>query len=242
MFTTITLADACGRSGQGNGPGADRFCNMFQPGVFNPTAQPTYILYATNNKGYNTDFNNLGPILGVAWRPNVQSGWLRALLGDPELATVNGGFTRSFVRTRLDQFLNVYNGNPGQTIPATRSTSTTAFPIVGGRATRACGRFSTARRTASARRRSTQPHVPAAGIDRRRQRHLHHVRQRLELQPEHRGAVDRLLERELPALGHEGHGLRGAVSGQSQVRGVDGRELERHEHLGDELVRIERAR
>ncbi len=138
VFSTISLADACGASGQGQGPSADgakdRFCNMFQPGTFgNPTAPaPSYYLYTKYNKGYNTDFNNLGPIVGVAWRPNVQSGWLRALLGDPEIATVNGGFTRSFVRTRLDQFLNVYNGNPGQTIAATRSTSTTAFPIVGG--------------------------------------------------------------------------------------------------------------
>ncbi len=138
VFSTISLSDACGASGQGQGPSADgakdRFCNMFQPGTFgNPTApQPSYFLYDKSNKGYNTDLNNLGPILGVAWRPNVQSGWLRALLGDPEIATVNGGFTRSFVRTRLDQFLNVYNGNPGQTIAATRSTSTTAFPLVGG--------------------------------------------------------------------------------------------------------------
>jgi hypothetical protein len=34
------------------------------------------------------------------------------------------------VRSRVDQFLNVYNGNPGQTIPANRSTATTAFPLV----------------------------------------------------------------------------------------------------------------
>jgi hypothetical protein len=135
-FTTISLTDACGASGMGQGASADgstnRFCNMFQPGVFgNPTApQPSYILYTKDNKGYNTDLNNVGPVVGVAWRPNVQDGWLRKLLGDPELATVNAGYTRSFVRTRLDQFLNVYNGNPGQTIPATRSTSTSAFPIV----------------------------------------------------------------------------------------------------------------
>ena len=102
------------------------------PGVYNAPDQPepTYIQYGSATKGYETDLNNLGPILGIAWRPNVQDGWLRKLLGDPELATINGGFTRSFVRTRMDQFLNVYNGNPGQFIPATRSTSSSAFPIV----------------------------------------------------------------------------------------------------------------
>jgi hypothetical protein len=55
---------------------------------------------------------------------------MRTILGDPELATVSGGYTRSFARPQLDQFLNVFNGNPGQTIPATRSTATGAFPLV----------------------------------------------------------------------------------------------------------------
>src|SRR4029453_11516044 len=76
VFTTITTDDACGPSGKGTGPSADgskdRFCNMFNPGVFNnPTiGAPAYILYTKDNKGYNTDFNNLGPVIGAAWRPN----------------------------------------------------------------------------------------------------------------------------------------------------------------------------
>ena len=136
VYTTISQADSCGPSGIGAGPSADgstdRFCSMFRPGAYgNPTAGvPSYFLYTKDNKGYSTDFNNLGPVVGIAWRPNVQDGWLRTILGDPEIATVNGGFTRSFVRTTLTNFLTVYDGNPGQTIPATRSTSTTAFPIV----------------------------------------------------------------------------------------------------------------
>ncbi len=36
---------------------------------------------------YKTDWNNFAPNVGVAWRPNVQGGWLRTLLGDPEQAT-----------------------------------------------------------------------------------------------------------------------------------------------------------
>jgi hypothetical protein len=88
---------------------------MFQPGVFNNPTQgtPVYVAYSADTKGYSTDFSNIGPVAGIAWRPNVQSGFLRKILGDPELATINGGFTRSFVRSRFDQFLNVYNGNPG---------------------------------------------------------------------------------------------------------------------------------
>ena len=135
VFSTITTYDACGPSGLGQGVSADgatdRFCNMFQPGYLpSPAVTPTYIQYDVTNKGYNTDFNNIGPNVGIAWRPNRQTGWLRTFLGDPELATINAGYTRSFNRERMDQFLNVYDGNPGQTIPATRSTSSTAFPLV----------------------------------------------------------------------------------------------------------------
>ncbi len=135
-FSTISTSDACGPSGFGQGPTADgsdsRFCNMFNPGVFNNPGltQPVYVPYSSDTKGYSTDFNNISPVAGIAWRPNVQSGFLRKVLGDPELATINGGFTRSFVRTRMDNFLNIYQGNPGQTTPATRSTAVGAFPIV----------------------------------------------------------------------------------------------------------------
>ena len=134
-FTTMTNSDSCGVSGLGAGPTADgakdRFCNMFQPGVIlNPGVVPTYYEYTTDTKGYETDLNNFAPNVGVAWRPNKQDGLWRKFLGDPELATVSGGYTRSFARPQLDQFLNVFNGNPGQTIPLTRSTSTGAFPLV----------------------------------------------------------------------------------------------------------------
>jgi hypothetical protein len=137
-FTAITMTDSCGISGLGEGP-AGRLCNMFNGGnltgpgladIRNPTNVPMYNAYTSDTKGYDTDFNNLAPNAGIAWRPNVQSGWLRTLLGDPELATVNGGFTRSFQVTQIGNYINVYNGNPGQSISLTRSTATGAFPIV----------------------------------------------------------------------------------------------------------------
>jgi hypothetical protein len=94
---------------------------MFNPGdIRNPTVTPEYFSYSAQTKGYETDFNNFAPNVGVAWRPNVQNGFMRTFLGDPEIATINAGYTRSFNRERLDSFLNIYNGNPGQTIPATR--------------------------------------------------------------------------------------------------------------------------
>jgi hypothetical protein len=136
VFTAMgALSDACGTSGfqdQSHPDGGDRFCNMFNPGSFlDPTAPaPTYVQYSAKTKGYDTDFNNIAPNVGVAWRPNVQEGWLRNVLGDPEIASVSGGYSKSYNRERLDGFLNVYNGNPGQTVPGTRSTATGAFPLV----------------------------------------------------------------------------------------------------------------
>ena len=60
---------------------------------------PEYILYTARTPRATTRTSTTwGRTSAFAWRPNVQNGWLRTLLGDPELATINGGFTRSFVR------------------------------------------------------------------------------------------------------------------------------------------------
>ena len=37
----------------------------------------------TTTRAFKTEWGNFAPNVGVAWRPNVQSGWLRAVLGDP---------------------------------------------------------------------------------------------------------------------------------------------------------------
>jgi hypothetical protein len=130
-FTMSTIEDLCGPSGLGDGRFDGRQCNLFNPGVLNsPNQVPQYVFYDPNRPGYATDKNNFAPNLGASWRPNVQDGWLRALLGDPDQATVSGGFTRAFNRERMDRFINVFGGNPGSTVPATRSTAATAFPIV----------------------------------------------------------------------------------------------------------------
>ena len=44
---------------------------------------PEFTQFTTGTRGYNTDWNNLAPNIGVAWRPDVETGWLRTLLGDP---------------------------------------------------------------------------------------------------------------------------------------------------------------
>jgi hypothetical protein len=128
--TTVSLEDFCGPSGLGAGPGG-RECNLFNPGVLNnPGVVPTYNLYSADTAGYATDYNNLAPVLGVSYRPNVQDGFLRKLLGDPEQAVLSSGYTRAFNRERIDRFTGTFGNNPGSTVAATRGTGSTNFPLV----------------------------------------------------------------------------------------------------------------
>ncbi len=118
-FSMSTLADLCGRSGVGSGPGG-RGCNFFQPGTLTGIT-PQYVQYDSGNPGYETDWNNFAPNVGAAWRPNVQDGWLRALLGDPDQATIRADYSVAFTRERMDRFTGLYSANPGAAINANRT-------------------------------------------------------------------------------------------------------------------------
>ena len=96
VYSRNTMADLCGISGPGDGPGG-RECNLFNPGVFNPGAQaPVYDLYTAGSPGYETEYDNFAPNVGVAWQPNVSEGWLRTLLGDPSQATIRASYGVSY--------------------------------------------------------------------------------------------------------------------------------------------------
>ena len=116
IMSTSFYADACGISGVG----ADGVCRFFQPGASGGIV-PSYVQYDSGRPGYNTDWNNLAPNLGVAWRPNVQSGLMRAILGDPELATVRAGYSVTYSREGMGVFTGQYGSNPGSTLSVTRS-------------------------------------------------------------------------------------------------------------------------
>ena len=105
---------------------------MFQPGNLAGGAGfvPSYTAFTPGTSGYKTDWNNVAPNVGVAWRPNVQTGFLRRLLGDPDQATVRAGYAVSYSLERLDRFSALYGDNPGGEIAATRNY-TTGFPMLG---------------------------------------------------------------------------------------------------------------
>jgi len=135
-YSMTTLADACGVSGFAPvGRVDNRQCNLFQPNViYNPNIAMAYQQYNPGSPGYDTKWTKFAPNFGLAWRPNVQNGILRTLLGDPEQALVRGTFGVSFNQPRMDAFTGTFGGNPGGTLAtgATRGTGSTNFPLYTG--------------------------------------------------------------------------------------------------------------
>lgn len=121
-MTTASLADICGVSGIGSG-GIYQACNFFQAGASGGKV-PEFAQLTSGTRGYNVDWNNLSPNIGLAWRPNVERGWLRALLGDPAQATLRAGYAESFERQGIGGFTVIYGPNPGSTLSLTRNANT----------------------------------------------------------------------------------------------------------------------
>ena len=59
----------------------------------------------------------------------MQGGWLRTLLGDPEQATLRGGYSVAYERQGLGNFTGVYGGNPGSTVEPRRATRPPATSV-----------------------------------------------------------------------------------------------------------------
>ena len=127
-WSLATIEDICGVSGTGNGPGG-RGCNIFDPRAQSGTLIPAYDHFDIGVPAHKTNWFDFAPNVGVAWRPNVQGGWLRALLGDPEQATVRAGYALSYNQERIDRFTANAGANPGGTLGVTRDLGT-GYPLV----------------------------------------------------------------------------------------------------------------
>ncbi len=125
-MSAATMASACGVSGLGDGGTYSR-CNFAQPGA-SGGAVPEYVQLSSGTKGYETDWDNIAPNVGVAWRPNVQDGFLRALFGDPDQATFRAGWSKAYERQGMSIFTGLYGANPGSTLSLTRDESTGLVP------------------------------------------------------------------------------------------------------------------
>ena len=101
--------------------------NLYKPGVLTGTA-PLLVPYENNRPAYNTDYNNIAPSIGVAWRPTFTSSLLTKILSaDP---VFRGGYSISYTRLGTEFFDSNYSGNPGRSRSASR-TATTGTPFLG---------------------------------------------------------------------------------------------------------------
>ena len=127
-WSLATIEDICGISGVGSGPGG-RGCNIFNPAARSGQLIPDYDPFDPGRSAHKTNWLDFAPNAGVAWRPNVQDGWLRKLLGDPEQATLRAGYALSYNQERIDRFTANAGSNPGGTVNVQRDL-TTGYPLV----------------------------------------------------------------------------------------------------------------
>ena len=126
VMSSVTMASICGRSGVGDG-GVYSRCNFLTPGSLGGVS-PNFILLEEGSEGYDTDLNNVAPSGSIAWRPNVQSGFMRKILGDPDQATLRAGYSIAFDRQGLTRFTTLYGDNRGASISLTRNANTGLVP------------------------------------------------------------------------------------------------------------------
>jgi hypothetical protein len=111
----------------GAGSGSIGQGNLYHPGVLDGTA-PLLVPYENNKPAYKTDWNNVAPSIGVAWRPNLAPSFLTRILStDP---VFRGGYSLTYTRLGTDFFDSNYSGNPGRSRAATRS-ATAGTPTLG---------------------------------------------------------------------------------------------------------------
>jgi hypothetical protein len=119
VLSTVTIADICGISGVGDGGKYNR-CNFTAVGAQPNGKVPVFDQFSKGTRGYKTDWNNFAPAAQIAWRPNVESGFMRTLLGDPEQATLRAGYSVAYERQGMSEFTGVYGTNPGSVLSLTR--------------------------------------------------------------------------------------------------------------------------
>ena len=101
--------------------------NLFKPGTF-AGQNPVFQASDNSNSAYKTDWNNVAPSIGAAWRPALGNKWLAMLLSDEPV--IRGGYSMSFTKAATDFYSGVYGANPGQSKTGSR-TFTSGTPTIG---------------------------------------------------------------------------------------------------------------
>jgi hypothetical protein len=111
VYSQTTFNELFGISGPGN---------LFKPGT--QTGKVTeYTQFKSGNTGYNTDYNNFAPSIGIAWSPNMRNGLLRKVFGEGGQTVMRGGYSIAFNREGLNVFTSILASNPGLSIDASKN-------------------------------------------------------------------------------------------------------------------------
>jgi hypothetical protein len=125
-YSTSTVNDLFGITGPGSnlvvGSTQSNIGNMFQPGVLQG-ARPTYQMLEKGVDAYKTDWNNVAPSIGAAWTIGAEKGLWHSLLGAHGDSVIRGGYNIAYQRGGMSDFTEVYGGNPGILIDATRNST-----------------------------------------------------------------------------------------------------------------------
>ena len=126
VMSAVTMASVCGTSGRATAASTAGAI----PSSPTPRAASfrRYILFEKGTEGYKTDLNNIAPSASIAWRPNVQSGFLRKILGDPDQSVLRAGYAEAYDRQALTRFTGLYGGNRGASISLNRNANTGLVP------------------------------------------------------------------------------------------------------------------
>ena len=123
-YSTATLADVCGISGQN----ADGTCRLFDP-TASGGKTPQFVNHTKNTRAFNIDKNNFAPSLGLTWRPN-QDGVLRRVLGQEGDTVFFGSYAMSYERPGMGDYSGVLEDNPGISLAANRDQTTNTLGAV----------------------------------------------------------------------------------------------------------------
>ncbi len=111
----------------GAGSGENSSSNLYLYPKPTTGTNPLLVKYDQSQKIYQTDWNNLAPSVGVAWRPSLSPSWLTKLLStDP---VFRGGYSMSFIKYGIELW-NATATNSGGSRSAAR-TETSGTPFLG---------------------------------------------------------------------------------------------------------------
>lgn len=124
IYTFGDITNICGISGSASASS----CTLFQPGN-TPGQHSVFQQYKAGVNSANTDWNNLGPSLGLAWTPQARPGFLGPIMGSGDFV-VRGGYSRAFTRPAIGDYTAIFGNNPGivQSIVAPANTLLAGAP------------------------------------------------------------------------------------------------------------------